>query len=51
MGFITADVQVGRKKNKNAKIVITRDGKRSLIGRDWLAQLNFRVGEANKNSE
>ena len=49
--FITADVQVGRKKVKNARIVITRNGQRSLIGRDWLDQLNFRLGEANKNSE
>ena len=27
-GFITADVQMGRKKIKNARIVITRDRKR-----------------------
>ena len=31
--------------------MISWDGKRSLIGRDWLNQLNFRVGEANGNSE
>ena len=36
---------------EKACIVITRDGKRSLIRRDWLTQLNFRVGEANGNSE
>ena len=50
LGFITVDVQVGKKK-KNARILITRDGKRSLIGRDWLNQLNFRVGEVTKNCE
>ena len=31
--------------------MITRDGKRSLIGRDWLSQSNFGVGEANGSSE
>ena len=51
LGFMTVDVQVGKRKLKIARLVITRDGKRSLIGRDWLTQLNFRVGEANGNSE
>ena len=45
------EVQVGKRKIKNARIVITRDGKRSLIRRDWLAKLNYHVGEANSNSE
>ena len=49
LGFTTVDVQVG--KIKNAKILITKDGKRSLIGRDWLTQLNFRVGEVTRNCE
>ena len=31
--------------------MISRDGTRALIGRDWLSQLNFRVREANGNSE
>ena len=31
--------------------MISRDGERSLIGLDWLNQLNFRVGEANRNGE
>ena len=44
LGFMTVDVQVGKRKLENARIVITRDGKRSLIGRDCLTQLNFRVG-------
>ena len=30
VAFITADVQVGRKTIKNARIVITRDGKRTV---------------------
>ena len=33
LGFMTADVKVGKITIKNARIVITRDGKRSLIGR------------------
>ena len=51
LGFETVDLQVGKLKLKNARIVINRDGKRSLIGRDWRTQLNFRVGKANGNSE
>ena len=48
---MTADVKVGKRTIINVRIVITRDGKRSLIGRDWLHQINFRVREANWNSE
>ena len=51
VGSINVEVQVAKRKIKNARIVITRDGKRSLIGREWLAQLNYHVGEANSNSE
>ena len=49
--FTTVEVQVGKKKLKNSRILITRDGKRSLIGRDWLNQLNFRVGEVKQKGE
>ena len=49
--LMTVNVKVGKRTIKNAKTVISRDGKRSLIGRDWLNQLNFRVGEANGNYE
>ena len=51
LGFTSVDVKVGKRTIKNARIFITRDGKRSLIGRDWLNQLNFRVREAGENSE
>ena len=47
LGFTNVNVKVGKRTIKNARIVISRDGKRSLIGRDWLNQLNFRVGAAN----
>ena len=49
VGFINVEVQVGKRKNKNARIVITRDGKRWKF--DWLVQLNYHVGEAKSNSE
>ena len=32
LGFISVEVQVGKRKIKNARIVITRVGKRSLSG-------------------
>ena len=49
--FTTVEVQVGKKKLKNARILIRRDGKRSLIGPDWLDQLNLHVGEVKETSE
>ena len=36
---------------KQARIVVASEGKKSLIGKDWLAKLNFQVAESNKNSE
>ena len=36
---------------KRARIVIARDGKKSLLGRDWFTQLNFRVVESSKEDE
>ena len=50
-GYTTVDVKVGKKTIKNARVVIARGGKNSLIGQDWLAKLNFRVAESNKISE
>ena len=50
-GFISVDVQVGKRNMKKARLIIARDGKRSLIGRDWLAQLNFHAAEAKQSSE
>ena len=50
LGF-TNNVKVGNRTIKNAQIVISRGGKRSLIERDWVNQLNFRMGEVNGNSE
>ena len=45
--FINVEVQVGKRKIKNARVNITQDGKRSLIGQVWLAQLDYHVGEVN----
>ena len=47
MGYVTVDVGIG-KKLKGAKIIVTRDGQRSLIGRDWLTKLNFCLAESQK---
>ena len=51
VGFINVDVQVGKRTIKRARIVIARDGKKSLVGRDWLTQLTYRVAEATKEGE
>ena len=51
IGFVNVDVQVGKRTIKRARIVIARDGKKSLVRRDWLKQLNYRVAEASKEGE
>ena len=51
MGYINVDVQVGKKTIKKARMVIAREGKKSLVGRDWLRQLNFKVAEVKSESE
>ena len=47
LGLTTVDVKVGKKEIKKARVVITWDGKKSLIGRDWVTSLNFRVADTN----
>ena len=47
LGFTTADVKVGEQTLKQARIVIAREGRTSLIEKDWLAKLNFKVAESN----
>ena len=42
---------LNRKRTKNSPVVLTREGKRSLIGKNWLAQLDIRVGAAHKIGE
>ena len=42
---------MGKRIIKKARMIIAPDGKKSLVGRDWLAQLNFRVAEASQESE
>ena len=51
LGFINLDVQVGKKTIKKSRMVNSREGKKSLVGRDWLTQLNSRVAEAKFESE
>ena len=51
IGFINVDLQVGKRTINRARIVIARDGKKSLVGRNWLTQLNYRVAEASNESQ
>ena len=51
LGYTAVNAKVRKSTIQNARIVITREGKRSLIGRDWLNQRNFKVGKMNGNSE
>ena len=49
--FIDVDVQVGKVTIKKARMIIAREGKRSLVDRDYVTQLNFRIAEAKFESE
>ena len=51
VGFVKVDVKLGKKLIWNTRIVITKDGQRSLTGQDWLANLGFELAEAAKHSE
>ena len=50
LGYIIVTVKVGQKTIKGARLIITRDGGRSLIGRDWMSQLNYTLA-SNTPSE
>ena len=51
LGYTNVNLKVVKRTIENAGIVMSKDGKRSFNGRDWLNQLNFGVGEANGNGE
>ena len=51
MRYVTVDVGIVKKKLKGTKIIVTRDGQRSLIVRDWLTKLNSCLAESQKESE
>ena len=38
LGYISVDVEMDRQKMRGARIMISRDGKRSLIGRNGLTE-------------
>ena len=50
-GRINVNVEVGERKIKNVRILIARNGKSSLIGKEWLAQLQFKVEELSPDCE
>ena len=51
LGYNMLEVQVGKRTIKRTRIVIAREGKKSLVDRDRLAELEFRVAGANQKSE
>ena len=46
LGCFQVYVQVGRKAIKRAKIVVSRTRGKPVIGRDWLANLDYKVAKA-----
>ena len=43
VGYITVDEELGKQKMRCGRIVLSRDGKKLLVGRDWLTKLNYRL--------
>ena len=50
-GYINVNVEVVNGKIKNDRTLAIRNRKCSLIGRDWLVQLHFRVEERQGKRE
>ena len=36
IGFIYCELDVGKKKIKKARVLVTRKGSKSILGRDWM---------------
>ena len=48
MGFTCAKIQVGDKILQKGRILVGRNGTKSVIGRDWLAAFQYKVQPTNQ---
>ena len=51
LGYIHVHIKVGQKEIKRARVVIARTGSKSIVGRDWLNQLKYKMTAEEKTSE
>ena len=54
LGYVFCQLQVGEKVMKKARVLVAREGMKSIVGREWLSTLKFKmvqkpVGESEIN--
>ena len=48
LGYVFCELQVGDQYIKKARILVTKSGTKSIIGREWLSTLKYTIAPANK---
>ena len=48
LGYVFCELQVGDQYIKKARILVTKSGTKSIIGREWLSTLKYTIAQANK---
>ena len=43
MGFINCELEVGKKKINKVRVLVARKGAKSIVGRDWLKLLGYKI--------
>ena len=43
LGYMFVSIQVGKTKMSKARVLVAKKGAKSIIGRDWLTALNYRI--------
>ena len=54
MGYIYCELEVGTRRIKKARILVARKGVKSIVGRDWLSHMEYKIvqkkpGESDKS--
>ena len=48
LGYVFCELQVGDQYIKKARILVTKSGTKSIIGREWLSTLKYTIAPTNK---
>ena len=48
LGYVFCELQVGDQYIKKARNLVTKNGTKSIIGREWLSALKYTIAPANK---
>ena len=49
LGYVFCQLQVGEKVIKKTRVLVAREGMKSIVGREWLSTLKFKMVGFNKN--